>query len=180
MKRTVLLTVVLFHHLLSATSLANENDGAALSACLLAVYEEAHSQTPSPKLRTIYVIPNGEKSVAEVQKSRLSHELPGLDWPSADSALDNLYARTSQSWSPPSNIYLPNISVQVRALPKSRYWYNAAFFVSFWPPGYNAEQDSSIILGAFGPSDHGSRVACQLRKHSERWSVENKWIISYL
>lgn len=165
---------------ISSAPTADPDDSGVLGACLAAIHKEAHAQTPAPDLRVVYIWPGGPRSHAEVPKSQLAHELPGLDWSLANAAIDHLYRRTSAHWNPPATISLPDIPVQVREPPRKRRWYKTAFFVTFWPPGYTDDREFAVVLASFGPSDHGARAACQLRRLNTAWSVEKNWVLSYL
>lgn len=165
---------------IASASTAENDDEAVLGYCLDAIYKDAHAQTPAPPLRVVHVWPEGMRSSVEVPKSQLAHELPGLDWSLASTAIDHVYQRTATHWNPPATMSLPDVRVEVREPPRKRRWYKTAFFVTFWPPGYSDDRGFAVVLASFGPSDHGSRAACQLRKLNAVWSVEKKWVLSYL
>jgi hypothetical protein len=178
---TTLLTGVLCgSSALPAATTTDADDSTVLSACLAAIYRDAHAQTPTPELQVVHVWPEGMRSNAEVGKSQLHTELRGLDWSLASAAIDHLYGRTSAHWNPPSTISLADMPVRVRKPPRKRQWYKTPFTVTFWPPGYTDDRDFAVVLASFTPSDHGARAACQLRKLDEAWSVEKKWVVSYL
>ena len=165
----------------AATETATSDDAAVLAACLAAIHQDAHAQTPAPALQSIHVMPKGERRSAELDKQRLARTFPGLDWSRANPAIDAIHRRSAGDWNPPASLPDIGVPVQVRKPPRKRLWFKTPFFVAFWPPGYGIDDDYALVLATFGPSDHGSIAACQLqRENGGGWAVDRKWVLSYL
>lgn len=160
-------------------AVASPHDSKVLSACAGALFKEAaeHSSIRNPKVA--YVLPEGEASREEAGRARLSTQFKGRNWEQIAPALANLHARLETRWRPPSGIAIPGMRVRIKN-PRTGDFGAKDFYFSFWPPGYDATSEIAFVLAEFGPTPHGVKAACHLRREGDAWVVEQKWVESWL
>ncbi len=159
---------------------ASPPDGEALSACASAIFEEASAYSGRRDPKVVHVLPEGETARDETDRAHFSMELGGADWERIAPALGNLQTRLDARWHPPSDIAIPGVRVRVKEPRKDDFLGYRDFFFSFWPPGYDPANQVALVLAVFGPTPHGARAACHLRRQDEAWVVEKKWVMSWL
>lgn len=169
-------------------------DSKVLSACAGAIIKEAseHSGVRDPKV--VYVLPEWEVSSSGIDRAQLSREFKDVEWDSVAPALNNLHitlqmARFWERRRPPPDIYIPGVRVRIKQ-PRVDDFGAKDFYFSFWPPGYGSvyapvpdqplPDQVALVLAVFGPTPHGAKAACHLRKESDDWVVKKTWVVSWL
>jgi hypothetical protein len=153
-------------------------DAEVLSSCIGAGAPKAATYGGNRIDGVIYVLPAGEATIGLANEGQVRGELRSANWEALRGPLQNLRNRTSKGWVLPKGISASAFRVEVAESPKGEFGYEHLYF-SFWPPGYSADMQSSVVRAFVGPTPHGATITCELSLRNGSWVVVNSWFTPY-